>query len=538
MRRRQWYYRGALRSCNYSCNYCPFSKKKGSEREQREDERALNHFVEKLLKHLETCGEEHCAVQIVPYGEALIHPYYWREMAILSRNPKVDAVGAQSNLSFSVERMLGIYQDYGGDLQKLLLWGTFHPQMTTVEEFCRQCKLLEGASVRFCVGAVGVPEQLEQLRKLRQMLPEEIYFWINRMDGLGRPYTTEEVQAFLELDDYFELELMHHPSDMTHCADNYFVEADGTVRRCNLCRMTLGNLYQENFDGEQKNTGMEAVKQRHGRAVSDSLKGCGRKECSCYLSYCNRQEEQLLFFKPYPAFRIPVYPKAVFFDVDGTLVLDKGELPEEYTIRLKRLAKHCKIYLATSLPCGEAMKKCASVKECLSGGVFANGGRWMVWETSQEAEVNGQNSRNRRILQDEICGMDACFLPKVKALQGTYHYRVCTYQRKDVLYKVTLVFPGGRSKWLEEKQDMLREKLELPASCRIMVEGNCLQITDKSCGKLEGIQKLCGYQGYSMDKIAVFGNSKNDIPMLRAVPFSVAVRGSGEEVRKGASYYF
>ena len=39
---RQWYYRGSLDSCNYSCNYCPFSKKhKCSREELAEDEKGL-----------------------------------------------------------------------------------------------------------------------------------------------------------------------------------------------------------------------------------------------------------------------------------------------------------------------------------------------------------------------------------------------------------------------------------------------------------------------------------------------------------------
>ena len=51
------------------------------------------------------------AVQIVPYGEALIHPYYWEGLAALSRSPVIDAVGAQSNFSFPTEEMLSVYRD-------------------------------------------------------------------------------------------------------------------------------------------------------------------------------------------------------------------------------------------------------------------------------------------------------------------------------------------------------------------------------------------------------------------------------------------
>lgn len=61
------------------------------------------------------------AVQIVPYGEALIYPYYWEGLAALSKSPVIDAVGAQSNFSFPVKEMLSVYRNHGGELEKLRL---------------------------------------------------------------------------------------------------------------------------------------------------------------------------------------------------------------------------------------------------------------------------------------------------------------------------------------------------------------------------------------------------------------------------------
>lgn len=140
--KRQWYYRGSLKSCNYSCSYCPFSKRKGSRREWQEDEAALLRFVEEC-EHQKITG----AVQFVPYGEALIHPYYWKALARLSRNPGIDAVGAQSNFSFPAEEMMYYFLREGGCTKKLRLWGTFHPQMTTVQQFASQCEVLSSYAV-------------------------------------------------------------------------------------------------------------------------------------------------------------------------------------------------------------------------------------------------------------------------------------------------------------------------------------------------------------------------------------------------------
>ena len=60
----QIYYRGCLNFCNYSCSYCPFSKKVRSERILKQDREQLMRFVE----HIERISYSG-AVQIIPYGE-------------------------------------------------------------------------------------------------------------------------------------------------------------------------------------------------------------------------------------------------------------------------------------------------------------------------------------------------------------------------------------------------------------------------------------------------------------------------------------
>lgn len=285
---RQIYYRGSLRFCNYSCSYCPFSKEKESGSQLVEDERALFRFVERI-------GQKKFqgAVQIVPYGEALIHRYYWRALAKLSRLPQIEAVGAQSNFSFAVKEMLGEFEKAGGEKEKLRLWGTFHPEMVSEQDFLIVCHQLKEAGILFCAGAVGVPEHLSQLQRIRKELVPAVYFWINKMDGLGRKYTQEEIQAFSALDPYFPLELRHYRADAAHCGSALFCDSKGDVYACNRCRHRSGNLYTEDL--------REALWH-----ISENNRICDRRECDCYISYCNRDDlKEIASFGPYPAFRIP-----------------------------------------------------------------------------------------------------------------------------------------------------------------------------------------------------------------------------------------
>ena len=41
-------YRGSLKSCNYRCGYCPFSKRRGSRREYDRDREQWLRFVDSL----------------------------------------------------------------------------------------------------------------------------------------------------------------------------------------------------------------------------------------------------------------------------------------------------------------------------------------------------------------------------------------------------------------------------------------------------------------------------------------------------------
>lgn len=483
--KRQWYYRGSLKFCNYSCSYCPFSKGRFCKQSLLKDKEAFLRFTGQMC--LNQCGG---AVLVVPYGEALIYPYYWEGLAALSQSGQIDAVGAQSNFSFPVKEMLSVYKDHGGVIEKLRLWGTFHPEMTSVEQFAKQCGLLQDEQVLFCAGAVGVPENLEQIRRLRGLLPDFAYLWINKMDGQKRPYTDTEIAAFMEIDAYFWQELKHYKADCRKCVDSLFVEADGTLRRCNVSRQSFGNLYGD-FDSGAK-----------GERTTE----CKSRECSCYLAYCNRTDGTVPFFSPYPAFRIPVFPKAVFLDIDGTLV-PKGEqtVSKEMGERLLRLAKRCDIYLATSLPLQIAKRKLAPVWHIICGGVFASGGRRMVF---------GRGREGRSF--DRVSPIETSWLTRADGQKQAYGYTLHVYRKGTQAYKATLSFRHGKKgiACSKAKRVELIRKLCLPDSCRVLWEDHCMQILGKGTGKLSGILEICREMGYRKKEVAAFGDSIYDREMM------------------------
>lgn len=279
-------YRGSLKSCNYHCSYCPFSKHPMGAGELEKDREQWLSFVRTFTEYAGVLDIR--ALMVVPYGEALLHPWYWEGLARITACPEVDAAGAQTNLSFPVQESLARYSKGGGDFRKLRIWATFHPEMTGVESFAKQCRELAEAGAAICAGAVGAPEYLGILRTLRDSLPESIYLWINRMDGRRQPYTEGEQKAFQEIDPYFQRELVPVPADVSRCKRRIFMEGDGRLRICNISRVL-------DTDWETLCATAHFPEPR-----------CGRKICSCYLAYGGRDDQvNQRLFGSYPLFRIP-----------------------------------------------------------------------------------------------------------------------------------------------------------------------------------------------------------------------------------------
>lgn len=496
---REIQYRGSLKSCNYACSYCPFAKRPGSRRELEKDEAALRRLVSGLSEH-SSAFEGKLGILIVPYGEALIHSYYWKEMAALSRLFFVEAVGAQTNLSFQQERCLELYEKEGGDIRKLRIWGTFHPEMEQPQVFAEKCRYLSARGVRLSVGAVGNPAAIADIRELAALLPEDIYLWINRMDGLGRPCTAEEKRAFLTLDPWFFREFHWPKADGSLCKSRLFLETDGKRGRCNLSASLA--LKGEGISGQE-----EAV--------------CQRKRCTCYLAASGRSDFLGRgVFGPYPQFRIPEPVKAWFFDVDGTLAEEGEAVTEETALWLRGLPG--RKFLATSLPVEEAGKRCRRIWDCLDGGVFSSGACVMLKKKGKNAGEESSLS-----LQEDT----GFFVEQWAARKGVRSY---LYRRKGRLLKAAARLPGqgNREKSIKEQEKAAEELRQALAEAgiedvRVFAEHGRIQAVNGNASKEAGAELLLSWINISFEECAAAGDSSEDAALL----LKCRVALSGQEMR-------
>lgn len=524
-------YRGSLKSCNYRCSYCPFSKHRASVQELEKDRQNFGRFCESIADR--AAEFDIGAVFVVPYGEASIHRWYWEGLGRLAGLDSLERVGLQTNLSFSVEECLAIFDLYSGDAnrengresdresdketsekivrgisgaarRKLRIWATFHPEMTDIEKFADKCHRLADSGVNLCVGAVGAPQNIPLFGRLRERLSPDLYLWINKMDGLGRAYTEEEKRAFLELDPFFGLECGSPAADVAMCSDRCFVEADGRIRACNIGRIKEGNWYQS----EQKE-------------IFRPL--CGKKRCSCYLAYGGRADfEGRQFFGAYPIFRVPKPYQAVFLDLDGTLVPEKhrGRLSDSVRRKLLALREKRPVFLATSMPAEEVRRRLGEDLELFQGAVFASGA--YVWMRTKEegGKADGSGEKRKGAAGREVIHpVDLKELPRLTELAARCSAGVRVYRirgreadaERDTAYKITLV-KRHNSVWQEQERQMAAEILQTGAY-RIFVEKNCLEIIAAHVDKGTGVREICGWLGIRPEEAIAVGNDREDRAM-------------------------
>lgn len=502
-----------------------------SKRELEKDREQWFSFIESYEEKAAVLGAG--ALMVTPYGEALIHPWYWEGLGRVGRMAETDAVGAQTNLSFPIEKSLEEFVRAGGVLEKLRLWATFHPEMTTASEFAARCGQLAAAGVKLCAGSVGAPEHLELLRRLRALLPEEIYLWVNKMDGLKRPYTQEEKEAFWEIDPYFIRELTPVPADVTRCRERLFVEGDGRLHTCNISQALkthwkdVGEVFCEN--GANMISGQQ-VREAFPKIYFPEPE-CGRKFCSCYLAYGGRREFiNRMIFGDYPLFRIPRRPKAVFFDIEGTLLLEEGaSAGAAKNMRggrgdtafvkagLEALAKAgAKLFFATTLPYEEAVRRCREIRHLFLGGIFSGGAH---------LRLEGDGTVGKRVpvpklppgfcseLREAFFYMDEAVLGYLAAWKKKHGFRVLAYRNEERLYKITLLRPNRRP-WKREEAEDIFKGLPVREDTRFYIENNCLQIVSAEADKTGGVRKLCQWLDIPLEEIAAAGNSEEDRAMM------------------------
>lgn len=261
-------YRGPLSSCNYSCPYCPFAKRKDSRETLKKDAAQLQQFVSFVKQQTDIQFK----ILFTPWGEALIRKYYQEAMTTLSLLPNVDKVAIQTNLSCRLEWLKK------ADKQKIALWTTYHPGETDRTAFLQKCHQLDQLGVNYSVGVVGFKDTIEEITRLRADLPAGRYLWINALKKQADYYTAEETLILSGIDPHVSYNMIHHESYGKACKTGHTVisaDGDGNMYRCHFIKEKIGNLYEADF------------------RYNLFPRICTNATCGCHIGYVHLEHLQL-----------------------------------------------------------------------------------------------------------------------------------------------------------------------------------------------------------------------------------------------------
>ncbi|MFI6649245.1 STM4011 family radical SAM protein [Streptomyces sp. NPDC050529] len=278
-------YRGPLASCDYDCPYCPFAKRRDSREQLRADRAALERFTAWAAAQT----GDRISVLFTPWGEGLVRSWYRRALVELAGLPHIRRVAIQTNLSGRTQWLAAAG---AAGREKIALWCTYHPGQTPYERFLGRCGELASLGIRHSVGVVGLDTHLDEARRLRAALPEEVYLWVNAAEG--HTYTDEEADRWTAIDPLFPYSRRPHRSAGLPCRTGesvISVDGDGTVRRCHFVRAELGNLY----DGSYR--------------AALGPRACPLAVCDCHIGYVHLETLPLYdVFAGGVLERIPAHP--------------------------------------------------------------------------------------------------------------------------------------------------------------------------------------------------------------------------------------
>jgi len=236
--------------------------------------------------------------------------------------------------------------------------------------------------------------------------------------------------------------------------------------------------------------------------------------------------------------------KAVFFDIDGTLVSFKShQVPASVRQALAELkANGVKIFIAT----GRMLPMITVVDDIPFDGYVTYNGAYCV---NEKREVIYSNPIPQDDLESLVDYMKTDSFPVAFMLEDEMVINFVNDKVEEMAHHVNVEMPR-----IEEPCETIKKKIfQLCLYVDHDKEQHIMQTVFKHCAsnrwspifadvnvtinnKQTGIDRILEYYGIDLSETMAFGDGGNDIPMLKHVAIGVAMGNAADEVKESADY--
>lgn len=237
--------------------------------------------------------------------------------------------------------------------------------------------------------------------------------------------------------------------------------------------------------------------------------------------------------------------KAIFFDIDGTLVSFKTHaIPQSTLDAIHKVRENgTKVFIATGRP----LPFVTNLGEMEYDGIISTSGGSCV---TREGEVIFHETIDRKDLENLIAYNTKYPLPIAFASEK----EVFITERNDEVDEVYRLLDIRNLGDVRPAEDCLKEEVMqiiaffkeedepyimqniLPHCEAFRWHPDFADIVKKGVSKASGIDIVLKHYDIKLEECMAFGDGGNDIAMLEHVPHSVAMGNASEEVKKHARY--
>ncbi|NLL96868.1 MAG: Cof-type HAD-IIB family hydrolase [Clostridiaceae bacterium] len=246
--------------------------------------------------------------------------------------------------------------------------------------------------------------------------------------------------------------------------------------------------------------------------------------------------------------------KAIFFDLDGTLLNSEKRITDNTHLALKACKeKGIKIFPATGRP--PLLNYILPLRhedfELINdGGVFYNGacvsfGQWKQYATIDESIINEVIRAVEKYpdiyvalqMKDEKHSFNFCIHENDLSTWGITANNIIPYNTYNNKETVKIyIFSHNYSIDLNSLYSELKPLIGSTSSMYLTYEGKTIEIAGKNVSKKSGIETIIDFMGINESDVAVFGDDMNDLEMLSSFSNSIAMGNACDEIKAVSKY--